>query len=190
MWRTSIQSLTRSRALRSYKAYIRRPMGRKKLWRKSRAATSSSFPNCQGRSPQQRSSRDRRIFGPRGLGSSMESDCSPGLSGITFDLRPCAEIKNTTEILWKALRILTVDNSLEFSPSDVLGKQRQTSLGTRKAGSSAHRNINVTVGIKYCGKPHLCEGKRRLYPVPRRSRYRSVLPTVSRLLFVSSHGIR
>src|SRR5438874_4416002 len=44
--------------------------------------------------------------------------------------------------------------------SDVLDKLRQTSLETRKAGSSAHRKINVTVGIQYCGKPQLGEVQR------------------------------
>src|SRR5437016_7614828 len=44
--------------------------------------------------------------------------------------------------------------------SNVLGKRRHTSLETRKVGSSAHSNINVTVGRQYCGKPQLCEAQR------------------------------
>ena len=90
----------------------------------------------------------------------MKSDCSPGLSGINFDLRPCAEIKKLPKYRGKVFEFLHWTIHWNSLRSDVLGKRRQTSLETRKVGSSAHRNINVTVGIQYCGKPQLCEAQR------------------------------
>ena len=90
----------------------------------------------------------------------MKSDCSPGLSGINFDLRPCAEIKKLPKYRGKLFEFLQWTIHWNSLRSDVLGKRRQTSLETRKVGSSAHRNINVTVGIQYCGKPQLCEAQR------------------------------
>ena len=75
---------------------MRLSMGRKKLWRKSRAATSSSFPNCQN-------NRRSKVETKRGQAfDSCDFQSSSSLPPLTtwYELEAMASYREA-ESLWK-----------------------------------------------------------------------------------------